>query len=214
MEVWKSVKDYEDTHLISNCGRLVRIIKGSPMDGGEGYLISTLSDNKRRRTALIHILVCQAFYGERPKGYVVNHKDGNKGNNRSDNLEWVTHSQNHLHAFANHLRISQKGSQTHRAKLTEHQIVEICESNDQAIILSRRYGVSTSTISAIQTGKIWKHVDCLRRRIKRKLTSEDVNQIRDSRNKVSQRQLARIFNVSQHLIKEVQLDKIYKNIGA
>ncbi len=212
MEIWKPVKEYETTYLISSYGRLAHITKGA--DGGKGYLVSSLSENKRKKVAFVHQLVCEAFHGSRPEGHIVNHKDGNKANNRSDNLEWVTHSQNHLHAFANHLRIAPKGSQVARAKLTERQVVEICASNEWATILSQRYGVSTSTISAIQTGKIWRHVDCPRRGIKRKLSSEDVMQIRASRDVISQRQLAKKFNVSQHLIKEVQLDQIYKNIGA
>lgn len=47
----------------------------------------------------VHQLVAAAFIGPKPKGKEVNHKDGNKKNNRADNLEYCTRSENILHSY-------------------------------------------------------------------------------------------------------------------
>ena len=61
-----------------------------------GYYVVNLGHNK---TQLVHRLVCEAFIGKIPKGMTVNHKDGNKANNRVENLEILSYRDNHLHAF-------------------------------------------------------------------------------------------------------------------
>jgi len=49
-----------------------------------------------------HVMVCETFHGKKPgEDYSVNHKDGNRWNNRSDNLEWILHSGNVLHSCEN-----------------------------------------------------------------------------------------------------------------
>lgn len=54
----------------------------------------------KRKVLRVHSLVMLAFVGPRPEGKEVNHKDGNKGNNSLDNLEYVTKSENVRHSFA------------------------------------------------------------------------------------------------------------------
>lgn len=62
-----------------------------------GYLYVSLKPH--RDSAAIHELVASAFLSEKPESArTVNHKDGNKLNNRSDNLEWATYKENNRHA--------------------------------------------------------------------------------------------------------------------
>lgn len=51
-----------------------------------------------------HRVIAEKAYGPIPKGYVVNHKNGIKNDNRPDNLEVVTRSQDRLHAWRTGLR--------------------------------------------------------------------------------------------------------------
>lgn len=105
-EIWRPVHNYEDRYLVSNMGRVkslwrkhggrngVSIIRTehimNPFDNGNGYKVVPLGDKAQRKNHYVHRLVAAAFC-ENPNGYdVVNHIDGNRSNNRSDNLEWCT----------------------------------------------------------------------------------------------------------------------------
>ena len=63
------------------------------------YRTLTLSKDGKQKRCRVHALVLEAFVGPRPKGYQCNHIDEDKGNNRLDNLEWVTPRQNRMHSY-------------------------------------------------------------------------------------------------------------------
>lgn len=67
----------------------------------DGYLIIKLNN----KTYRIHSLVANFILGERPKDYVVNHKDGVKTNNRPSNLEYVTLAENTRHSVTHGMHI-------------------------------------------------------------------------------------------------------------
>jgi hypothetical protein len=64
-----------------------------------GYLSVSLSHNGKKKQFLIHRLVAAAFLVKEPSHTQVNHKNGIRTDNRVDNLEWVTVSENHRHSF-------------------------------------------------------------------------------------------------------------------
>jgi hypothetical protein len=68
-----------------------------------GYYQLNTRDNYKQKTYLVHRLVAMAFIPNPNNLLEVNHKDGNKLNNRSDNLEWCTRSENIIHGFKNGL---------------------------------------------------------------------------------------------------------------
>lgn len=108
-EIWANVdKQYQ----ISNYGRVkslkrnVRIGKSERViqesiinpyiNKKTGYMQVRVSNRKKVN---VHRLVAIHFCADRKQGLVVNHKDGNKTNNLSDNLEWVTIAQNNKHRY-------------------------------------------------------------------------------------------------------------------
>lgn len=170
-EVWKPIAGYEGLYEVSNFGRVRFLIwrggtnpEGGIMKGNKqahGYIHYCLTDkNKIKRTHLAHILVANAFIGKRPIGFDVNHLNGNKDDNRADNLEYVSRIENIHHAIKSGLH-NTRGSRNGRAKLTDDMVIEIRmrhANGDMQSRLAREYGVSHQQISLIVNRKTWKHV--------------------------------------------------------
>lgn len=85
-----------------------------------GYRMVRLTIGKNKKSYAIHRLVAEAFLPNPNKLDIVNHKDGNKLNNRVENLEWVSQSQNRIHAIQN--KISQLATGK-RNKINKEELV-------------------------------------------------------------------------------------------
>ena len=120
-EEWRPVVGYEDVYEVSNHGRIRRVGKaarhGKGRGGGAriglirkyqiihgGYQVVQLWKEGNYKSWLVHRIVAFTFLGLPPNGHEVNHRDGNKQNNRLDNLEYVTRSENSKHAYRTGLR--------------------------------------------------------------------------------------------------------------
>lgn len=116
MEEWKDIKDYEGYYQISSYGRVKNIITGNIIKGDTnnfGYQRVCLYIPVKKRF-FIHRLVALHFCSGYQDGLVVNHKDGDKSNNSANNLEWVTRSENDLHAYRLNLRKPHPNKFRHR----------------------------------------------------------------------------------------------------
>lgn len=105
-EYWKPVPAYEQVYAVSNLGRVRRISPGASTRSGRilkphekrGYLTVVLTLRGKCKMHRIHRLVAAAFIGPPPPETEVNHKNGDKADNRPENLEYVTHRRNMEHA--------------------------------------------------------------------------------------------------------------------
>lgn len=84
-------------YSIDKYGRVIGLFEGvmRPATRPDGYKQLVLRVSGKYTTRLVHRLVAEAYLGQ--NDLPVNHKDGNKGNNHPDNLEYVTSSENQYH---------------------------------------------------------------------------------------------------------------------
>jgi len=120
----------------------------------DGYLIVTLMLDNERKLAKVHRLVWRHFRGVIPVGLTINHKNGNKIDNRIDNLELMTVVENLKHA-SRVLDAFSRGEQHYRSRLTTEQVSEVrkrlAQGETQGEVASF-FGVSRPSISNIATG--------------------------------------------------------------
>lgn len=99
-EIWKVIPKTSNKYFSSNLGRIkskFKILKNC--NDSHGYYTVNIFYNGKKRLCLVHRLVMMAFVNNKLNKPCVNHIDGNIINNRLENLEWVTYSENNLHAF-------------------------------------------------------------------------------------------------------------------
>ena len=147
------VKSLERTY-INAIGQLMplkqRILR--PTLNSFGYLRISLNFDGAQKTEKIHRLVALVFLDNPNNLPEVNHKDGNKQNNCSSNLEWCDRPHNIRHALTNSLI---------KTKLDEDDVVSIREKARQGTPLRKiaeEYGLVEGTIWNIVKYKIWQHV--------------------------------------------------------
>ncbi len=171
-EAWIPIPNYEGLYEASNLGKIRsvdrvnsrgvfihgRVLKGT--SNGRGYLSLWLSKDGEKKRWLIHRLIAIAFIDNPEQKPEVNHKNGIRNDNRVENLEWVTGSENKLHSYRHLNRKSSfcklKGKPTTWSrKLTDEQADAIRADSRTCREIAKEYGVSAKTVSNIKRGKFY-----------------------------------------------------------
>ena len=128
----------------------------------DGYHQVRLRKSNKATRPLTHRLVAAAFIPNPENKPTVNHINGNKADNRVNNLEWATNQENSTHAVKFGL-IDTKGEKHHNAKLTESDVKLIFELRNKGLtqkeiaeIISK---VSRGAIKDVLIGRSWKHIN-------------------------------------------------------
>lgn len=103
-----NVQGYE-MYLVSEDGVVVNSRTGRELKydlSSAGYRRVTLSSEGKTKRMTVHRIVAETYLNKESNSLVVNHKDGDKLNNKVTNLEWVSESENAKHAFRKGLRVA------------------------------------------------------------------------------------------------------------
>lgn len=181
-EIWKDIEGYEGLYQVSNMGRVrsidrviyqehegitySRLMNGRMLkynNDKQGYLLVHLSKNGKRICKKVHRLVAEAFLENKDSKEYVNHIDGNKQNNVVYNLEWVTPSENNIHAYKTKLStpnlnmLGRKGKDNpcikkiYQINKNNHNIIKLYYGSCEA---QRITGITASNIRACCKGRI------------------------------------------------------------
>lgn len=195
---WRPVVGFEDLYEVSNLGEVKSLAHSRVMpNGGVRIYAETILKNRtigrsirntawkpyqqavlyyssKPKTYMIHRLVAQAFITNPQNKPEVNHIDNNPLNNNVSNLEWVTRSENTIHAIAINPAFCKsfgrrmahrvpRGEKQHNAKLTDEKILKIRSKYIPNIYslsrLAEEYQVSKKLVLLIIQNKIWKHLN-------------------------------------------------------
>lgn len=166
-EIWKDIEKYEGKYKVSSYGNVknVRNNKILKFNKSPFYYQVALSVDGARKCIKIHRLVASAFIKNEHNKPEVNHIDGNRYNNRVENLEWVTAKENSIHSYVNGLGKkppTKYGEDCKSSKLKINQVKEIrnkyANGNYSFVQLAKEYNVSDTNITAIIKRKIWAQI--------------------------------------------------------
>jgi hypothetical protein len=177
-EIWKDIEGYEGLYQVSNLGRiksLPKMVSGNHYRGeriigsSSGFYNRVcLYKNNKAKSIRIHRLVAKAFIPNLENKPEINHVNGNRLDNRVENLEWATPKENMRHAFDTGLNKgpnvngNQQGEKHPISKLTEIQIIEIRRLYKEGGIsqsqIGRKFGITQAHTGKIINKILWKHI--------------------------------------------------------
>jgi len=163
--VWRAIPEWQD-YEVSRCGKVRRTKPGkrggfcgerTPYTCNTGYKYICLRQGGRKKALAVHRLVAFAFIDPAPdaKPFVA-HLNGNRTDNRAENLAWVSRSENEQHKILH--GTSNRGERNRSARLTAPKVIEIrrllSAGNTQSSV-AKKYGVHAATIGSIAQGQSW-----------------------------------------------------------
>ena len=162
-EIWKEVEGTNGLYQVSNLGRVKSMPREKghrksgeyimkPVPVGVGYLKVSISLGvQNRKLVSVHVLVARAFVPNPESLPQVNHLDTDKTNNRYDNLEWVTQSQNMKHVPSDLARRKAMGKKLEQLDPATGEVIQAWES---VMVASKALGFDNSSIGkAVKSGK-------------------------------------------------------------
>lgn len=166
IEEWKTL-DFNEDYGICNDGRIISFVRYEtgkflkPSLNQKGYLYVNLGRGSSNRY-LVHRLVALTFIENKFQDKkIINHKNGIKIDNRSENLEWSNYSENNFHAYRTGLkRASPKFGLDHHASKFKagepEQIRKLKRDGLSVLEIAKKFNVCIHTIYRIIKNRTYK----------------------------------------------------------
>lgn len=170
-ERWVDIIGFERYYQVSSFGRvrskkqiktdndgfkyaIPGLIKKQTINRTNYLVVALYNRTGKFKVCQIHQLVCKAFRSNKEQKPCVNHKNFITTDNRSVNLEWVTHKENSRHAYEKFKR----GEDVFLSKLKSKDVIEIYLSKDNPSKIKTKYSISIYTVYRIKRGLSWGHI--------------------------------------------------------
>jgi hypothetical protein len=148
MKEWRNIEGF-DLYEVNADGQVRRkpqILK--PGSNHSGHLTVALCKGKGKpKSMYVHRLVALAFLDNPDNKKLVNHKNGSPKDNRLENLEWATHSENNTHAYRNN----------GRRAASELKVAAV--NDDGEIVMSFRSGIEAARLLGVTPPSIWSAIN-------------------------------------------------------
>ena len=159
---WRTTIEY-DRYEVSNDGRVrhkvrQKDLKGRPNPGG--YLYVSFNINGKRQNFAIHRLVATAFIENPQNSPEVNHKNGDRADNRVSNLEWVTSRENKTHAYHKDSNRIERGKAVHQFTKDGEHLKTYSSLSEAAQAVGCKVGAISNCArgrSKTSMGYVWKY---------------------------------------------------------
>ena len=197
--------------------------KEMKLDSSARYLrVQLIYQDGTVKKELVHRLVAKAFIPNPENKPDVNHIDGNKLNNHVSNLEWVTKSENMVHARDN--KLIPVGEENYNSKYYDEQINEACRLMQEGYRncdICSMLDLPKNIVSQLRNGVIWNHIRSKYdiKTVKQKRASVDTvtwicRKLQDGLSVNEILALATNNTVSASLIYDIKSRKTYKDISS
>jgi DNA-binding XRE family transcriptional regulator len=164
-EVWMPITGYEGIYEVSSFGRISVLKNGErfirKQNSATHYLSVSFKKrlgDKTQRSEAVHRLVAQAFLGPRPDGHIVRHIDGNRYNNKVENLCYGTPQENVYDTVRHKTHQGENNGNCILNEISVKAIKLLIKHNVSQSEIAKTLGVTVSTIHAIKKGKNWGHI--------------------------------------------------------
>ncbi len=176
-EIWKDLIGFEEHYQVSNLGRIKSKDRILPRKNWtnktykskilalhineNGYYIVRIGVVPNKKTCKLHRLIAKTWIANPHNKKYINHINGIKTDNRIENLEWCTFTENMRHAAKNNLLNPCRGEDSPQAKLTNAQVFDIktrLKNGEKIHTLRKEYNVSKSIIFDIAHEVSWKSI--------------------------------------------------------
>lgn len=213
----KGYRVSEDGRVFNNQNKEMKL------DSSARYLrVQLICQDGTVKKESVHRLVAKAFIPNPENKPDVNHIDGNKLNNHVSNLEWVTKSENMVHARNN--KLIPVGEENYNSKYSDEQINEACRLMQEGYRncdICSVLDLPKNIVSQLRNGVIWNHIRSKYdiKTVKQKRASVDTvtwicRKLQDGLSVNEILTLATNNTVSASLIYDIKSRKTYKDISS